>query len=152
MGESVSNVRAFNEAYTDTFTHSMDAKGRTIVPSEWRRENYANRLCLVPSEDKCLKIYPADLMADKMRQLADAPVNDPRRKVMERLASIIQSVSIDAQGRIMIKESLRKHAGLKSAVLFRGCYDHFQIWDPERAKETGSEEMTWEQVAREVGL
>ena len=150
--EERASIPSLREAYTDTFEHSMDAKGRVTVPSEWRGEGYADRLCIVPSEEKCLKVYPADVMAEKMQLLQQAPVNDPRRKMLERLASITQSVSIDAQGRIMVKDKLRELVSLDKTALFKGCFDHFQIWDPQEAKEGENEQLTWEQVAREVGL
>ncbi|MEM9444270.1 MAG: division/cell wall cluster transcriptional repressor MraZ [Verrucomicrobiota bacterium] len=140
------------EAYTDTFEHSIDAKGRVTVPAEWRGEKFALRLCIVPSEEKCLKVYSAEVMAEKMLLLQQAPVNDPRRKMLERLASITQSVSIDAQGRVMVKDKLREMASLTKIALFKGAFDHFQIWDPGRAKEIENQQLTWEQVAREVGL
>lgn len=140
------------EAYTDTFEHNFDAKGRVTVPSEWRGDGHSSRLSVFPSQEGCLKIYPASYLAEKAAELKGVPMSDPRRKNLERLAAMTQAVSWDQQGRVMIKEKLRSLASLTRAAVLVGCLDHFEIWDAQSWKNQRGDDLTLEEVAGEVGL
>lgn len=150
MIDSVLNPQ---EAYTDTFFHAFDEKGRITVPSEWRSPAHETRLFVFPSQDKCLKVYPASWLSAQIAKFKDAPVNDPRRKVMEKLAGGAQSALIDGQGRIMVKDKLRAGAALKKKSVLSGALDHFEIWDAELwSKREGGTELTFEQAVLEAGI
>lgn len=150
MINSVSNSQ---EAYTDTFFHAFDEKGRITVPSEWRSPAHETRLLVFPSQDKCLKVYPASWLANQIAKFKDAPVGDPRRKILEKLAGGAQTVVVDGQGRIMVKDKLRAGALLKKKSVLSGALDHFEIWDAQLWSERdGGTEMTFEQAALEAGL
>lgn len=140
------------EVYTDTFEHAFDAKGRITVPSEWRSEAHEKRLHVLPSQDGCLKVYPASFLSNKARALADAPISDPRRKSLEKLSRLAQLAECDQQGRIMIKPHNRTHANLSKQSVLVGCSDHFEIWDSERWKSHEEIPATLEELLREAGL
>jgi len=140
------------EGYTDTFAHAFDEKGRITVPSEWRSEAHEKRLLVFPSQENCLKVYPASWLGTQMARLADAPLGDPRRKILQTLAMSAQTVECDAQGRIMIKEKLRAGAALKKKTVLAGSFDHFQIWDADEWKKQEESAMTVEKAAMEAGL
>ena len=139
------------EVYTDVFEHSFDDKGRITVPAEWRSEAHERRLHVMPSNDGCLKVYPASYLSEQRLKLAGVPVGDPRRKRLEDLARVIQSVEFDQQGRVMIKPRLRKGADLNKLVVLAGSLDHFEIWDRKKWEERGAGGCSFEDVAREVG-
>ena len=77
---------------------------------------------------------------------------DARRKSLEKLASVIQATEPDQQGRIMIREKFRQHAGLGRQAVLVGRLDHFQVWDPKRWQKIAPPATTFEEVAQEVGL
>ena len=45
-------------SYSDSFTHGFDAKGRITVPSEWRQPSFEQSLFVLPSKDRCVRVYP----------------------------------------------------------------------------------------------
>jgi len=140
------------EGYTDTFAHAFDEKGRITVPSEWRSEAHEKRLLVFRSQENCLKVYPASWLGAQMAKLKDASMNDPRRRILQNLATAAQTVECDAQGRIMIKEKLRQVASLKKKTVLAGSFDHFQIWDADDWKNQEEATVTVEKAALEAGL
>ncbi|MBX7158154.1 MAG: division/cell wall cluster transcriptional repressor MraZ [Verrucomicrobiae bacterium] len=124
----------FKASYADSFEHGFDAKGRITIPSEWRDEGYESQLFVFPSSEGCLKVYPSSWLARQQEKIIDLPLADKRRKKIEALAMIAQKIVWDAQGRVMISERLRQHAGLKKNAILAGALDHFEIWDEKLRK------------------
>ena len=145
---------AIQQTYTDTFEHSFDDKGRITVPKEWRGDGFESRLHVIPSKEGCLKVYPGSYLANKRKRLDEdgAPINDPKRKALESLASIIQQVSPDSNHRISIKEKFRQRVGLSKNAALVGQADHFQIWDAKKWADRGGDELTLEEVAEQAGF
>jgi len=142
------------EAYTDRFEFSLDDKGRVSVPVEWRGEAFEKRFLLLPSEEGCLRIYPASFLGRQLEKLSAEGVTstDVRRKSLEKLASVMQAAEPDQQGRIMIREKFRQHAGLNRQAVLVGRLDHFEIWEPRRWQKVAPPALTFEQLAKEAGL
>ena len=142
------------EAYTDKFEFSLDDKGRVSVPVEWRGEAFEKRFLLMPSEEGCLRVYPASFLGRQLEKLSadGATSTDARRKSLEKLASVMQAAEPDQQGRIMIREKFRQHAGLSRQAVLVGRLDHFEIWEPRRWQKVAPPAFTFEQLAKEAGL
>ena len=107
-------------SYTDSFGHAFDAKGRITVPAEWRQPMFETSLFVLPSSDRCLKVYPASWLGRLQEQVSRLKAADPMRQGVELLASKAQSATFDQQGRIMVKEKLREGAGLKKDAMLVG--------------------------------
>ena len=139
-------------SYTDSFSHSFDAKGRVTVPSEWRETPFEKSLFVFPSNEKCVRVYPASWLGRLQEEVSKLKVADPMRIRAENLASIAQSTTWDQQGRMMVKENLRQRAGLKKDAMLVGRLDHFQIWDKAvwSAKKTAT--ITVEEALGAMGL
>ena len=142
------------EAYTDRFEFSLDDKGRISVPVEWRGEAFEKRFLLLPSEEGCLRVYPASFLGRQLEKLSAEGVTstDVRRKSLEKLASVMQAAEPDQQGRIMIREKFRQYAGLNRQAVLVGRLDHFEIWEPRRWQKIAPPALTFEQLAKEAGL
>jgi MraZ protein len=139
-------------SYTDSFGHSFDAKGRITVPAEWRQESFESSLFILPSSDRCLKVYPASWLGRLQEQVSKLKVMDPMRIGVENLATTAQSAVFDSQGRIMVKEKLREGAGLKKDAVLVGRLDHFQIWDKAGWNKKDVAAMTVEEALSAIGL
>ena len=142
------------EAYTDRFEFSLDDKGRVSVPVEWRGEAFEKRFLVLPSEEGCLRVYPASFLGRQLEKLSAEGVTstDVRRKSLEKLASVMQAAEPDQQGRIMIREKFRQHAGLNRQAVLVGRLDHFEIWEPRRWQKIAPPALTFEELAKEAGL
>ena len=139
-------------SYTDSFGHSFDPKGRITVPAEWRQPFFETSLFILPSSDKCLKVYPASWLGHLQEKISSLKAADPMRRGVEDLAAKAQSATFDTQGRIMVKEKLREGAGLKKDAMLVGRLDHFQIWDKAAYATKDVAEMTVEEALAAIGL
>jgi MraZ protein len=139
-------------SYTDSFGHAFDAKGRITVPSEWRQPTFEANLFVLPSSDRCLKVYPASWLGRLQEKVSALKAADPQRKGVENLATTAQSASFDTQGRIMVKEKLREGAGLKKDAVLVGRLDHFEIWDKTTWQRKDVAAMTVEEALSAIGL
>ena len=144
----------FQPSFIDTFDHAFDEKGRITVPAEWRAEGFETNLVIVPSSEGCLKVYPASWLAGQQAKLSaeGARIDDPRRQAFESLSAISQAGNWDLQGRMVVKEALRKMASIKRKAVLVGCSDHFKIWGAERYAELPARAMTLEEAARILGI
>jgi transcriptional regulator MraZ len=118
------------------YQHSLDAKGRIILPSKIRAQ-LDSGLVIMRAPDGCLWVMAQSefsTWADRIRERAR--MGDPRwRDVLRFIFSGANEDRPDKQGRISIPESLREHAGLEREVTITGNDDRIEIWKPERWQE-----------------
>ena len=118
------------------FQHSLDAKGRIILPSRIRADLDAG-LVITRAPDGCLWVMAKPAFyawADRLRERAR--MGDPRwRDVLRFIFSGAHEDHLDKQGRITVPEHLRDHAGLEREVTIAGADDRIEIWKRERWEE-----------------
>jgi MraZ protein len=121
------------------FQHSLDAKGRIILPSKIRSE-LDSGLIITRAPDGCLWVMARtdfDAWADRLRERAR--MGDPRwRDVLRFIFAGAHEDHPDKQGRITVPEHLREHAGLEREVTIAGADDRIEIWQRERWEERRS--------------
>jgi MraZ protein len=139
-------------SYTDSFGHAFDDKGRITVPAEWRQPSFEASLFVLPSKDRCVRVYPASWLGRLQETVAQLKDADPQRKGVENLATTAQSTSFDTQGRITVKEKLRESAGLKKDAVLVGRLDHFEIWDKAVWEKQETATITVEDALSAIGL
>jgi MraZ protein len=139
-------------SYTDAFEHAFDEKGRLTIPAEWRGAPFESRLFLFPSREGGIKVYPESWLSRLQKTVQNLKLNDPQRLHIEALARLAQAATCDQNGRIMVKERLRRLAGLKKEGALIGCLDHFTIHNPETLKRSTPRITTLEDAAEALGL
>ena len=107
------------------YQHNIDAKGRLIFPIKLR-EALGEHFVIFKGLDNCINVYSQEKWADFEQQLAALP--SKARKV-QRFFSANFECEPDAQGRILIPQTLREYAGLRKDVTVIGMIDHVEIWD-----------------------
>ncbi len=132
------------------YNHTIDAKGRMIVPSKFR-ELLGEGFVVTKGLDGCLWVFPADewdLFYEKLRSL---PVTrkDARKFVREFMANA-DNPEIDKQGRILIPQNLRKAANLEKEVVLIGTGPRIEIWNKAAWDEALEEEDT-DEIAERMG-
>ncbi len=61
-----------------------------------------------------------------------APFSDQREQFALALYGTSETLKIDGEGRVVLSENLKRHAGITEAVAFVGLGHKFQIWEPGR--------------------
>jgi MraZ protein len=117
------------------YEHSIDAKGRTSVPSRFREVMTAqgdSKLVLTTGLDACLVAYPmAEWIAFEDR-LSMLPQFDADVVTLKRIyVSGAVECDVDKVGRLLIPAALRKHARLKRDALWAGMGAYIELWSKE---------------------
>lgn len=131
--------------FVSTFESSVDARGRVSVPAPFRAvlERDASAygdiggIYCYPSLDAPALDAGSERLARKIDGLlSDLPeYSDERDQLSVALYGNVQILSIDGDGRIVLPQGMREHAGIGRRVTFVGLGDKFQIWAPEAFDE-----------------
>lgn len=114
------------------YEHTIDAKGRTSLPSRFREllsVNGESRLVITAGLESCLVAYPlCEWMAFEER-LSQLPKFDRSVAMLRRIyVSGAVECELDKLGRLLIPATLREHAKLKRKVLWAGMGKHVELW------------------------
>ena len=119
-------------SFTGTFRHTIDAKGRLIVPSRLRDEIADDRVVLTKWAEGCIALWSQEHWDKLVAALLEQPHGDAgARRIKRQLGAWAHSESVDRQGRIGIPTELASYAGLERETVIIGAIDHAEIWDPE---------------------
>jgi MraZ protein len=111
--------------------HSLDVKGRIILPARFR-SSFDTLAYISKFKEGCLALWTPDafeLMLDEMEAAFDRSA--PDRAMVRAWASGSTEVELDRQGRLAIPGYLREFAHLEDAVLVHGAITHIELWNPE---------------------
>jgi len=125
------------DEFVSNYTNRLDAKGRVSIPAPFRsvlvRDGFDGLYCC-PTLD---------------RQAVDAGGNQLRNQIRESLAGFeafsedheylsttligeSEILKIDQDGRVILSDGIKAHAGIADRVTFVGQGYKFQMWEPER--------------------
>lgn len=116
------------------YNHTIDAKGRIIVPSKFR-ETLGDTFVLTLGLDGCLFVYPNDEWKGFLTKLNGLPGSKEARQLQRYFLAGATECEIDKQGRILIPTKLRTAAGLDKEVVFVGVLSKIELWSKERWEE-----------------
>lgn len=120
------------------YNHSIDAKGRLIVPAKFR-EDLGEEFIVTKGLDGCLYIYPDNEWRDFEKKLSELPMGKSDiRKMVRFFLSAATQVELDKQGRILIPGTHREFAGLEKDVVLAGVGKKIEIWSKEKWEETAT--------------
>ncbi|MFD1483716.1 division/cell wall cluster transcriptional repressor MraZ [Lacticaseibacillus baoqingensis] len=114
------------------FHHSIDTKGRLIVPAKFR-ETLAPAFVLTRGMDGCLFGYPQAEWQKLQEKLASLPLAKKSARTFSRLLlSGAAECELDKQGRINLPKNLIAHAALDKACVLIGVSSRIEIWSADR--------------------
>ena len=121
--------------FMSEYTHSIDTKGRVIVPAKFR-ESLGNEFVITQGLDGCLFVFPNEEWNAFEEKLKSLPMsNKDARKFVRFFLAGAATVELDKQGRILIPTVLREFAGLEKDVVVVGVGNRVEIWDKSRWDE-----------------
>jgi MraZ protein len=118
--------------FLGTYEHSLDPKGRVILPAKFRERLEAGAF-LAKSLDGCLALFDAEefqRVATEMQEKARRGAVE--RNVVRSFAAGATEATPDRQGRITIPLHLRQFASLEGDVVVTGALGRIEIWDKAR--------------------
>ena len=114
------------------FHHSIDAKGRFIIPAKFREQ--LNECCVITRGiDQCLFIYPIEEWKILLEKVNGLPVNRKDARQFSRFfLSGACECEFDKQGRINLSTPLMNYAGLSKDCVIIGVSNRIEIWEKEK--------------------
>lgn len=114
------------------YNHTIDAKGRLIVPSKYR-EILGEEFVLAKEQDGCLALYPKHEWEAFLSKFQNLPLitNKQARFLTRQLAAGASVCELDKQGRVLVPGNLRTFAKLEKDVVLSGNINKIEIWSKE---------------------
>ncbi|NVN42162.1 division/cell wall cluster transcriptional repressor MraZ, partial [Ameyamaea chiangmaiensis] len=133
--------------FLGTHQNRFDAKGRVSIPAGFRTALRARAtegeplVILRPSHiHPCIEAWPVVAFATLAQPLDAIDVfSDEHEDLAAALYADAFPIDADREGRIVLPEALRAHAGLTDSVAFMGLGRIFQIWEPAAAETRRSQ-------------
>lgn len=113
------------------FNHSIDAKGRIIIPAKFR-DDLGDEFVITLGLDGCLFAYPEKEWQTFVAKLSTLPGTKEARQLQRYFMAGAAACETDKQGRILIPAKLRESASLDKDIVFVGVLNKIEIWSKER--------------------
>ncbi|MNO15186.1 cell division protein MraZ [compost metagenome] len=117
------------------FQHSIDEKGRIIIPAKFR-DLLGTSFVVTRGLDQCLFVYPLEEWAAMEQKLKALPLMKSDARAFTRFFfSGATECEWDKQGRVNLPGNLRQYAKLEKDCVVLGVSSRVEIWSKD----------TWEQ-------
>jgi len=133
------------ERFVSHYELRLDAKGRVSVPASFRavlaRDGFDDGLYCHPALDRpALDAGGQALLAEIEALIAGfLPYSEPREQFSLALYGTSETLKIDGEGRVVLTDAHKSHAGITDAAVFVGLGHKFRIWEPGRFRAELSE-------------
>ena len=113
------------------YNHTMDTKGRLIVPAKFR-EAGGDRFVVTKGLEKCLFLFTEEKWDSVVESISHMPLTHKNARAFSRFfIGSAGECDVDKQGRILIPSSLRAYAQLGRDVVLVGVGSRVEIWNRE---------------------
>ena len=113
------------------YRHSIDDKGRLIIPSRVR-EDLGDQFIVTRGLEGCLFIYPKSEWDNIIQKYKQLPDTKDRRYFMRIFLSGATVCELDKQGRVNIPTPLVEYAKLEKDCIVIGVDDRLEVWSKDR--------------------
>jgi MraZ protein len=138
--------------FTGEYRHTIDAKGRLIVPSPMR-DALGGTVYLCRWMEECIAMWSEEGWEEITTKLRALPMSQPgSRRFVRWVMSSAHRDEVDKQGRITVPQKLRDIAGITRDATVIGALGHAEIWDPARLRDQDAMEQTvgFEELAADL--
>ena len=137
--------------FTGEYQHSVDEKGRLIMPAKFR-EVLGDVFMITKGLDGCLFVYPREewkALEDKLKNLPFT--NKDARAFARFFFSGASECETDKQGRALISANLREYAKINKDVVVIGVGTRIEIWARENWEGYSTETAkSYEELAEKM--
>ena len=133
------NFKVVIVMFMSEYNHTIDAKGRLIIPSKFR-EVLGEEFVVSKGMDGCLFVYANDDWNAFEQKLTSLPlINKEARQFARFFLAGAAPVELDKQGRILLPAKLREFAGLDKDVVLVGVGSRIEIWSKDKYETVGED-------------
>lgn len=116
------------------YHHSIDSKGRLIIPSKLR-DDLGENFIVTRGLDGCLFLYPKEHWDAIINKYKELPDTKDKRQFLRIFLSGATTCEYDKQGRINIPKPLVNYASLEKECIIIGVDEKLEIWSKEKWEE-----------------
>ncbi|NLV36586.1 MAG: division/cell wall cluster transcriptional repressor MraZ [Clostridiaceae bacterium] len=114
------------------FQHTVDQKGRIIIPSAFREELNV-KFMLTKGLEECLFIFSMPRWNSLVEKLETLPLSNTNARSFTRFFfSSAAQCEMDKNYRILIPPDLRNHAELEKEISIVGVGNRVEVWSRDR--------------------
>ena len=120
-------AKGYDFMLSGTKFHSMDTKGRLILPADFR-EAIGDKFIATRGFENCIWIFSIeeyDKLEEKIKKLPEIS----GRELYRFIIGSKEDCENDKQGRVLIPLVLREHASLEKDIVVVGQSTKVEIWD-----------------------
>lgn len=122
------------------FEHSLDSKGRLIMPAKLR-ETIGEKFVVTKGLDGCLFAFSITEWQKFEEKLKSLPLSNRNSREFTRFfLSGATECEIDKQGRFLLVNTLREYAEITKEVIIIGVGTRLEIWNKDKWKKYNSNE------------
>ena len=133
------------------YEHSLDIKGRLILPAKIR-EDMGEKFIVTKGLDGCLFGFSQTEWANFEEKLKTLPLTNKNARDFVRffLSGAIEC-EIDKQGRFLISGNLREFAELSKEVVIVGMDSRIEIWSKEKWQKC-DDDISADEIAEKMEM
>jgi MraZ protein len=109
--------------------HTLDDKGRLILPARFRPE-LEGGMVFATGQERCIDVYPMDAFEARVAELRALPrEHRGARAYLRVFLANAHEQTPDSQGRVVVPPRLREYARLDRELTVNGADTKIEIWD-----------------------
>ncbi|WP_420450456.1 division/cell wall cluster transcriptional repressor MraZ [Ilumatobacter sp.] len=137
--------------FVGVYERQLDERGRVALPTAFR-SSIGEQCYLTYGDDGCVRIMSDETFRSEAQEMIDAvKAGTVSRSRQRAFASSVVAAGLDKQGRLVVDQRLRDHAGIapQEPVVVLGSLDRIEIWEPGRYES--EESAGKDEIAGEIG-
>lgn len=133
------------------YEHSLDAKGRLIMPSKLR-DDIGEKFIITKGLDGCLFAFSIEEWKIFEQKLRSLPISNKDARAFSRFFFAgAMDCEIDKQGRFLISSNLREFAELTKEVVIVGMDSRIEIWSKDKWQKC-DEDISADEIAEKMEM
>jgi len=135
------------------YEHSLDVKGRLIMPAKLR-EDIGEKFIITKGLDGCLFGFSLNEWTNFEEKLKSLPLtNKNARDFVRFFLSGAVNVEIDKQGRFLVASNLREYASMEKEVVIIGVGTRIEFWSKDKwEKYNSSDNISADNIAENMTM
>ena len=137
------------------FEHSIDRKGRLILPAKFRevaKNQFVEKFFVTRGLDKCLFMFSEEQWRNEENKFKTMSFTKQQPRIFNRLFfSGAVDLGFDKQGRILLPQYLKDFAEIKKEVMVIGVSSRIEVWAKNLWQEFyANHRQSFEEIAEKL--
>ncbi|MBN1884972.1 MAG: division/cell wall cluster transcriptional repressor MraZ [Candidatus Krumholzibacteriota bacterium] len=131
-------------SFVGSFTCTLDAKGRIMIPARFRRllpTDSGEVLVLSKGKEQCLNLFPSAEWERVIERLENLPPGQKKRNLIRFYSDKSQTVNLDKAGRVAISPPFLSLIDNPRRVVVIGALTYMEIWSEESYEQVRGEAL-----------